>query len=71
MILLFKYINMKKTLIITTLICSLFLVGCNKTDETVDVQPEPAEFSEEQRIEQMIKLIEAEEARMIESGETE
>ena len=62
-----------KTLIITTLICSLFLVGCNKTDEAVDVQPESAvgtqDIAEDEKIAEMIRLIEAEEARKIEAGE--
>ncbi len=62
-----------KTLIVTTLICSFFLVGCNKTEELVDVQPMPngrqaesavgtQDITEDEKIAEMIRLIEEKEA---------
>lgn len=68
-----------KILLAVLLLSSLLLVGCNKTDEAVDAQPEPTEagapdfsdMTEEERIQEMIKLIEAEEAKMVETGDLE
>ena len=61
-----------KILIATFLLGSLFLAGCNKTDEAVTepsdtAEAERAEFeemTEEEKMQEMIKLIEAEEAKM-------
>ena len=63
---------MKKTaslLFVLTLSFS-FLTACNKTQEPApDSLPPVAEMTEDQRIAEMIKLIEAEEARMKAAGE--
>ena len=58
----------KVTALVFVLLFSLTLLGCNKVAD----EPESFEgMTEEQQIDQMIKMIEAEEARMIESGEME
>lgn len=60
-----------KILIATFLLSSLLLVGCNKTTEPADTaEVERAEFgelTEAEKMQEMIKLIEAEEAKMIEA----
>jgi len=65
--------KISKVLIITFLLSLFFLAGCGKNDEAVNVKPEPSagtengavDFSnmtEEERVQQMIKMIEAKEA---------
>ena len=51
----------------------VLLAGCSKTDQAPEIAPDVpvplAELSEEERISEMIKMIEAEEARMEAAGE--
>jgi len=61
--------KISKVLIATFVLSLLFLVGCNKSDEAVKAEPEPgngavdfSNMTEDERVQQMIKMIEAKEA---------
>ncbi|MBN2087448.1 hypothetical protein JW758_03805 [Candidatus Peregrinibacteria bacterium] len=68
-----------KALFLTLFLSSILLVGCNATEEVTDMDAEPAmdagtiapEMTEEERVAEMIKAIEAEEARMAAEGTEE
>jgi uncharacterized lipoprotein YajG len=73
--------KISKVLLITFLLSLFFLAGCGKNDEAVNVKPEPSagaqngavdfsKMTEEERTQQMIKMIEKKEADMKSGNET-